>query len=44
MSTTTMNLPQIVSPTEWQAAHEELLAKEPVAIWIIESKLGQAVK
>jgi len=31
MSTTTMNLPQIVSPAEWRAAHEELLAKEKAA-------------
>ena len=31
MSTTTMNLLQIVSPAEWQAAHEELLAKEKTA-------------
>ncbi|HEV8581096.1 MAG TPA: DUF899 domain-containing protein [Thermoanaerobaculia bacterium] len=26
-----MNLPEIVSPSEWQAAHEKLLAKEKVA-------------
>jgi predicted dithiol-disulfide oxidoreductase (DUF899 family) len=26
-----MNLPQIVSPAEWQAAHEKLLAKEKAA-------------
>jgi predicted dithiol-disulfide oxidoreductase (DUF899 family) len=26
-----MNLPQVVSPAEWQAAHEELLAKEKEA-------------
>jgi predicted dithiol-disulfide oxidoreductase (DUF899 family) len=31
MKTTTMNLPEIVSPSEWQAAHEKLLAKEKVA-------------
>ncbi len=31
MTTTTMNLPQIVSPAEWQAAHEKLLAKEKAA-------------
>jgi predicted dithiol-disulfide oxidoreductase (DUF899 family) len=29
--TTTMNLPEIVSPAEWQAAHEKLLAKEKAA-------------
>jgi len=33
MSTTTMNLPQIVSPAEWQAAHEELLAAPGVESW-----------
>src|SRR4029453_15010323 len=27
----TMNLPEIVSPAEWQAAHERLLAKEKTA-------------
>jgi predicted dithiol-disulfide oxidoreductase (DUF899 family) len=28
MKTQTMNLPEIVSPAEWQAAHDKLLAKE----------------
>ena len=31
MKTTTANLPDIVSPAEWQAAHEKLLAKEKAA-------------
>lgn len=31
MKTTTMNLPETVSPAEWQAAHEKLLAKEKAA-------------